>query len=82
MLGLLFSSEEFRKDQTELVIFVTPRLAQPVQPLQVRLPTEAFVEPSDVEFYLMGKLEGKRQPKLFDPRTQGGGMEGNFGHGL
>lgn len=82
VLGLLFSSEEFRKDQTELVIFVTPRLAQPVQPLQVRLPTEAFVEPSDVEFYLMGKLEGKRQPKLFDPRTQGGGMEGNFGHGL
>jgi pilus assembly protein CpaC len=82
VLGLLFSSEEFRKDQTELVIFVTPRLAQPIPPQQVRLPTEAFVEPSEVDFYLMGKLEGKRQPQLFDPQTQGGGMEGDFGHGL
>lgn len=82
VLGLLFSSEEFRKDQTELVIFVTPRLAQSTPPRQVRLPTEAFVEPSDLDFYLMGKLEGKRQPQLFDPRTQGGGLEGNFGHGL
>ena len=82
VLGLLFSSEGFQKEQTELVIFVTPRLAQPTPPQQVRLPTEAFVEPSDMEFYLMGKLEGKRQPQLFDPRTQGGGLEGNFGHGL
>ena len=82
VLGLLFSSQDFQKDQTELVIFVTPRLAQPTPPQQVRLPTEAFVEPSDLEFYLMGRLEGQRQPRLFDPRTLGGGMEGNFGHGL
>lgn len=84
VLGLLFRSEEFRKEQTELVMFVTPRLAQPVPPQQVRLPTEAFVEPSDVEFYLMGRLEG--QPggfHLFDPQTQNsGGLEGSFGHGL
>jgi len=80
---LLFRSEEFRKEQTELVMFVTPRLAQPVPPQQARLPTEAFVEPSDVEFYLMGRLEG--QPggfRLFDPQNQSGGLEGSFGHGL
>ncbi len=82
VLGLLFSSEEFQKGQTELIMFVTPHLAQPTPPQQVRLPTEAFVEPSDVEFYLLGKLEGERRPQLFDPRAQGGGMEGSFGHGL
>jgi len=84
VLGPLFRSQEFIKGQTELVVFVTPRLAAPVRPENVRLPTDYFVEPSDTEFYLMGRLEGRRQQPESDIDTsrEGGGIEGQFGHDL
>jgi len=58
VLGALFRSNEYKKGQTELVIMVTPHLAKPVAPGSVTLPTDKFVEPSDVDFYLWGRLEG------------------------
>lgn len=85
VLGALFRSQNFRKDQTELVIFVTPHLARPIAPQQVRLPTDAFVEPSDLEFYLMGRLEARPAPVkgvTYPGQSQQefeGGMEGSFG---
>jgi pilus assembly protein CpaC len=58
ILGTLFRSNGFQKGQTELVILVTPRLAKPVAPGSVRLPTDKFIEPSDTDFYWHGRLEG------------------------
>lgn len=60
ILGTLFRSQQYQKGQTELVILVTPRLARPVAPGSVTLPTDKFVEPSDTDFYLWGRLEGTR----------------------
>lgn len=57
-IGALFRSQAFQKGESELLILVTPHLAKPVPPDQIRLPTDAFVEPSDFEFFLGGKLEG------------------------
>lgn len=74
VLGTLFRSQEFRKDQTELVILVTPHLAKPNLREAFRLPTDSFVEPNDIEFYLMGRLQGRAPTK--------GGTEGRFGHEL
>jgi pilus assembly protein CpaC len=84
VLGPLFRSQDFVKNQTELVVFVTPRLAAPIEADSVRLPTDYFVEPSDAEFYLMGRLEGrKKEPAVVtDTAIQGGGVEGRFGHDL
>lgn len=95
VLGMLFRSQDFTKDQTELVIFVTPRLAKSINPDQARLPTDEFVEPNDVEFYLLGRLEGRhtsgnRTPnqdpdggKVSDlPASGEGGTAGRFGHDL
>ncbi len=79
ILGVLFRSQQFIKGQTELVIFVTPHFARPTLPELVRLPTDDFVEPTDVEFYLKGRIEGKR-PKQAPQRLQEGGAEGSFGH--
>jgi len=62
ILGALFRSSEYQKGQTELVILVTPYLAKPVAPGSVTLPTDKFVDPSDVDFYLMGRLEGSAEP--------------------
>ncbi len=65
ILGTLFRSNQFQKGQTELVILVTPRLARPIAPGSVTLPTDSFVEPTDSEFFWGGQLEGK-------PRSDGG----------
>jgi pilus assembly protein CpaC len=78
ILGNLFRSQEFVKGQTELIIFVTPRFAKPFDPELAKLPTDDFVEPDDTEFYLLGRMEGRR-PSLGPDK---GGSEGKFGHEL
>lgn len=55
VLGHLFRSQEYEKGETELVILVTPTLAQPFNADEIVLPGAGFVEPSDFEFYLLGK---------------------------
>ena len=90
VLGMLFRSQEYVKDQTELVIFVTPRLARPVDPEDVRLPTDDFVEPSELEFYLLGRISHRRSSDEEGERAAAaplnvarqGGTEGRFGHDL
>ena len=61
VLGALFRSQEFQNRETELVILVTPRLAKPLSPEDITLPTDGFVEPTDLEWYLLGKTEGRKK---------------------
>ncbi|GGX82962.1 pilus assembly protein CpaC [Litchfieldella qijiaojingensis] len=94
VLGVLFRSQEFIKEQTELVIFVTPRLARSFDTQQVRLPTGSFVAPSDIEFYLLGRFHARGPEDQPPPRRASsldmelmssrddGGTEGRFGHDL
>jgi pilus assembly protein CpaC len=85
-LGTLFRSQDFVKGQTELVIFVTPRLARSFDPALVKLPTDSFVEPSDQEFYLMGRLKARPPEQRYGTEAGLGpdksGSEGLFGHDL
>ena len=62
VLGALFRSQNFQKGDTELVILVTPHLAKPMPKNKVKLPTDSFVEPSDLDFYLWGHMEGTAKP--------------------
>jgi pilus assembly protein CpaC len=57
VLGALFSSQNYQKGETELVILVTPRLARPLPAGKIRMPTDAYVEPTDIDFFLRGRLE-------------------------
>jgi pilus assembly protein CpaC len=57
VLGALFRSSEFQKDQTELMFVITPRLVKPL-PAAPRLPTDNHVPPSRVGVYLNGSVEG------------------------
>ncbi len=59
IVGMLFRSQEFIKGQTELVIFVTPHFARPGQISEYMVPTEHFIEPTDTEYFLQGKMEGQ-----------------------
>jgi pilus assembly protein CpaC len=75
ILGALFRSSQFQKNETELVILVTPRLVKPIDPTTQALPTDQFIEPSDAEFYLLGQVEGQRQGALTTGR-----LDGKFGY--
>ncbi|MDE2387814.1 MAG: type II and III secretion system protein family protein [Betaproteobacteria bacterium] len=61
VLGALFSSSDFQMDKTELMIIVTPRLVQPLQP-DHGVPTDAFIRPGRGEFLLQGRLERREDP--------------------
>lgn len=63
ILGQLFRSQDFQDGRTELVILVTPRLARPLPAGPIRLPTDQVTPPSDVGFFLLGKLHGKSTAK-------------------
>jgi len=76
ILGALFRSSTFRRNETELIVIVTPHLVKPLDMAKQTLPTDSYVEPDDFEFYLLGNLEGR---KKINP-VKGSGLEGNFGH--
>jgi pilus assembly protein CpaC len=80
-LGALFRSSKFLKDTTELVIFVTPRLAKPVLAQNVQLPTDSFVEPDNVDFYILGRTESRnhRVNKPGNVVITDGGLDGEYG---
>ena len=76
ILGALFRSSTFRRNETELIVIVTPHLVKPLDMAKQTLPTDAYVEPDDFEFYLLGRLEGKGKVHP----VKGSGLEGQFGH--
>ena len=58
VLGALFSSKSYQKDQTDLVIIVTPHLVRPARPGDVvKAPTDDTVPSNDADFFLLGKAE-------------------------
>jgi pilus assembly protein CpaC len=54
ILGALFRSDSFRRNESELVIIVTPYVVRPVSANRIALPTDGYVAPSDVERILGG----------------------------
>lgn len=62
IIGALFRSSDFTTDRSEVLFVVTPRLAKPLAG-PVQLPTDAYIEPSRVEFFLGGRLEGSPPPE-------------------
>jgi pilus assembly protein CpaC len=70
VLGTLFSSKAYQKNQTDLAIIVTPHLVRPARPGDpLRTPSEDTLPPNDTDFFLLGKAEvprgtGKLAPEL------------------
>ena len=55
ILGQLFRSDRFQKNETELVIIVTPYLVKPAQTVAaLQSPTDGFVAPHDVQTIING----------------------------
>jgi pilus assembly protein CpaC len=59
IVGPLTGLTRHQAGEKELVVFVTPELARPVDPEQViKLPGYEILDPNDVEFYVWGRIEG------------------------
>jgi pilus assembly protein CpaC len=56
ILGSLFRSTSYKKGETELVIVVTPYLVNPVNANDIKLPTDGFQSPNDIQ-RLLGNME-------------------------
>lgn len=56
VLGQLFRSRDYQKNETELVVIVTPYIVDPTNKKNIALPTDGFASPSDLETILLGKL--------------------------
>jgi pilus assembly protein CpaC len=79
ILGALFQSKEFQREETELIIIVTPHLVKPTDIERQPLPTDFYTEPNDAQFYLFGFLEGRAK----NPgSTASGNIDGEFGHSI
>lgn len=58
ILGALFSSKSYQKQETDLAIIVTPRLIRPTRPGDaVKSPLDGSLPPNDADLFLMGKHE-------------------------
>ena len=58
IIGTLFRSTSFQKEETELVIIVTPRLVKPVRAGSLKLPTDRATPPNEADLFLLGRTDG------------------------
>ena len=79
ILGALFRSNSFRRNETELVIVVTPYLVRPVNANQIALPTDGFRSATTSERVMLGQEQGRSGPPrpgptVAEPRTAAPGI--------
>jgi pilus assembly protein CpaC len=56
ILGQLFRSRDYQRNETELMIMVTPYLAKAVDSKDIPLPTDGFVDASDPSAWFLGRI--------------------------
>ena len=87
VIGALFRSSGYQKNQSELVLVVTPHLAKPTLS-KASTPNDHFVPPSDFELFVFGAQ--RATPLFANPEDRAlmgldptkGGLEGGYGHVL
>ena len=79
ILRSLFGFNDTAREQSDLVIIVTPRLIAPVVPGQrLVTPLDSRLPANDVDFFLMGQPEVKKE--YTDYVESGGGLQGPYGY--
>ena len=80
VLGALFSSKSYQKNETDLIIIVTPHLVNPTRPGDdVRTPLDNTLPANDLDFFL------KNKPEVLRTEVRGGAAmieRGPIGHML
>ncbi len=58
VLGALFRSTDYQKNETDLVILVTPHIVHPLTPTDsIHTPFDSTLPPNDADLFLMGESE-------------------------
>jgi pilus assembly protein CpaC len=80
ILGALFRSNNFRRNETELVIIVTPYLVRPVNAGQIALPTDGYRSSNTGQRVLLDQQDNSRsgeqrpRPTVAAPQTVAPGI--------
>src|SRR4029077_18445620 len=63
ILGVLFRSVQYQRDESELLVVVTAHLVRPIAPHDApRLPTDNELnDPNDIQLFLFGSMGGGGQ---------------------
>ncbi len=91
ILGAIGRSTEFQRNETELVIIVTPYLVEPTTMASLRDPVQDFVRPNGLEMFFLGQTETSSgmssagtQTAMHHsgPHQQASGLDGAVGYVL
>ncbi len=74
VLGALFRSQDFKSNQSELVILVTPYVVRPTERNQLSRPDEGLIQPSPLRGLLLGQLN-----RVYSHLPKGA-VAGDFGY--
>lgn len=70
VLGQLFRSESFQRNETELVVTVTAYMVRPISEQQLATPNQGWQPASDLDMYLFGRLYAKYTGQADTPPGQ------------
>lgn len=56
VLGALFRSRDYQRNETELLVVVTPYIARPLSQQEVTRPDDGFADASDPQGWLLGRV--------------------------
>lgn len=77
ILGAAFRSRDFQREESELLIIVTPYIAKAVSPNELARPDDGFMEASDPQTWLLGRVNRLYSTKS-NPQAAPG-LKGRFG---
>lgn len=81
IVGALFHNSSNQKEETELVVIVTPHIVRPVKPgEQLATPFDKTRPANDPEFFVLGQLEVSKD--MIRKYEKGDGVAGPYGHML
>ncbi|MER9726050.1 type II and III secretion system protein family protein [Mesorhizobium sp. M0155] len=81
VIGTLFRNSSNQKEETELVVIVTPHIVRPVKPSeQLATPFDKTRPANDPEFFVLGQLEVNKD--MIRKYETGDGVTGPYGHML
>jgi len=81
IVGALFRNSSSQKEETELVVIVTPHIVRPTRPgEQLATPFDKTRPANDPEFFLLGQLEVSKD--MIRKYEKGNGVVGPYGHML
>lgn len=77
VLGALFRSRDYQRQETELMIIVTPYIARSVAPSEIVRPDDGFADASDPQAWLLGRVNKLYSSKSNPQAVQN--WKGRFG---